>query len=106
MSRNYADRDGKIPLHTLRADIDYGFTEAKTPSGNIGVKVWVYRGDILPEMRTLEQPKREPMAIPAHADPGGEKPRKGWRRVGPGPTGERGRSEPPRRAAVGRPRRP
>ncbi len=82
MSRQYADRDGKIPLHTLRADIDYGFTESKTPSGNIGVKVWIYRGDILPEMRNLEQPKREPVAIPTPSA-GGEKPRKGWRRVGP-----------------------
>jgi len=79
MSRVYSDRDGKIPLHTLRADIDYGFTEAKTPSGNIGVKVWIYRGDILPEMRALEQPKREFVPTPTV----GEKPRKGWRRVGP-----------------------
>ncbi len=90
MSRQYADRDGKIPLHTLRADIDYGFTEAKTPSGNIGVKVWVYRGDILPEMRTLEQPKREPVPIPVGGAPTGERPaRRGWRRVGPArPEGE------------------
>jgi len=49
MSRRYADRDGKIPLHTLRADIDYGVTEARTASGNIGIKVWIYRGDVLPE---------------------------------------------------------
>jgi small subunit ribosomal protein S3 len=41
-------RDGRIPLHTLRADIDYGFTEAKTVYGIIGVKVWVYRGEVLP----------------------------------------------------------
>lgn len=79
MSRQYSDREGSIPLHTLRADIDYGFTEAKTPSGNIGVKVWIYRGDILPEMRALEQPRREYVPTPT----AGEKPRKGWRRVGP-----------------------
>ncbi len=79
MSRQYSDREGKIPLHTLRADIDYGLTEATTPSGNIGVKVWIYRGDILPEMRALEQPKREFVTAPTT----GEKPRKGWRRVGP-----------------------
>jgi small subunit ribosomal protein S3 len=77
MSRQYADRDGKIPLHTLRADIDYGFTEAVTPSGNIGVKVWIYRGDVLPEARALEQPRREAPAAPV-----AEKPRRGWRRVG------------------------
>ena len=39
-------REGRVPLHTLRADIDYGFAEAKTTYGVIGVKVWVYRGDV------------------------------------------------------------
>jgi small subunit ribosomal protein S3 len=39
---------GRLPLHTLRADIDYGFTEARTTYGVIGVKVWVYKGEILP----------------------------------------------------------
>jgi small subunit ribosomal protein S3 len=75
MSRQYADRDGKIPLHTLRADIDYGFTEARTASGNIGIKVWVYRGDVLPEAPTPE-PRAERPTAPA------ERPRRGWRRVG------------------------
>jgi small subunit ribosomal protein S3 len=42
---------GQVPLHTLRADIDYGLTEAHTAMGCIGVKVWIYRGDILPEVR-------------------------------------------------------
>ena len=41
-------REGRVPLHTLRADIDYGFREARTPAGRIGVKVWLYKGDILP----------------------------------------------------------
>lgn len=41
--------EGKVPLHTLRADIDYGFAEANTTYGKIGVKVWIYKGDILPE---------------------------------------------------------
>ncbi len=77
MSRNYTDREGKIPLQTLRADIDYGFTEARTASGNLGVKVWIYRGDILPEAAMPEPTKAErPAAAPA------EKPRRGWRRVG------------------------
>jgi small subunit ribosomal protein S3 len=40
-------REGRVPLHTLKADIDYGFSEAKTTYGVIGVKVWVYRGDRL-----------------------------------------------------------
>lgn len=41
--------EGKVPLHTLRADIDYGFYEADTTYGKIGVKVWVYKGEVLPE---------------------------------------------------------
>jgi len=46
MSRAEGYRDGRVPLHTLRADIDYGFHEAKTTFGRIGVKVWIYKGDI------------------------------------------------------------
>lgn len=42
-------REGRVPLHTLRADIDFGLAEAATTMGQIGVKVWIYRGDILPE---------------------------------------------------------
>ena len=42
---------GRMPLHTLRADIDYGFAEAHTIMGRIGVKVWIYKGDVLPEIR-------------------------------------------------------
>jgi small subunit ribosomal protein S3 len=48
MSRREAYREGRVPLHTLRADIDYGFREARTTFGRIGVKVWIYKGDILP----------------------------------------------------------
>jgi len=48
MSRREFYREGRVPLHTLRADIDYGFREAKTTFGRIGVKVWIYKGDILP----------------------------------------------------------
>jgi small subunit ribosomal protein S3 len=47
-------REGRVPLHTFRADIDYGFAKAKTTYGIIGVKVWMYHGDILPESRTKE----------------------------------------------------
>ena len=42
-------REGRVPLHTLRADVDYGFAEAKTTYGIIGIKAWVYKGEILPE---------------------------------------------------------
>ncbi len=48
MSRYEWYREGRVPLHTLRADIDYGFAEAKTTYGKIGVKCWIFRGEILP----------------------------------------------------------
>ena len=54
MSRTEWYREGRVPLHTLRADIDYGFPEAKTTSGRIGVKVWIYKGDILPYKSAVE----------------------------------------------------
>jgi len=44
-------REGRVPLHTLRADIDYGFTEARTTYGAIGIKVWIYKGEVLPVTR-------------------------------------------------------
>jgi small subunit ribosomal protein S3 len=44
-----------VPLHTLRADIDYGFREARTSTGRIGVKVWIYKGDILPYQLTNDE---------------------------------------------------
>jgi small subunit ribosomal protein S3 len=47
-------REGRVPLHTFRADIDYGFAEARTTYGIIGVKVWIYNGDILPEAHAPE----------------------------------------------------
>ena len=43
--------EGQVPLHTLRADIDYGLSEARTTMGRIGVKVWIYRGQVLPNAR-------------------------------------------------------
>jgi len=49
MSRREAEKQGRIPLHTLRADIDFGIAEAHTTFGRIGVKVWIYKGDIMPE---------------------------------------------------------
>jgi small subunit ribosomal protein S3 len=53
-------REGRVPLHTLRADIDYGVAEALTTYGRIGVRVWIYRGDILPESRRHEPEHRRP----------------------------------------------
>jgi small subunit ribosomal protein S3 len=48
MSRTEFYREGRVPLHTLRADIDYGFYESRTTFGRIGVKVWIYKGEALP----------------------------------------------------------
>src|SRR5260370_386168 len=49
MSRSEMYSEGRVPLHTIRADIDYGFTEARTTFGRIGVKVWINKGEIMPE---------------------------------------------------------
>jgi len=46
--------EGKVPLHTLRADIDYGFAEANTTYGKIGVKVWIYKGEVLPAKKVAQ----------------------------------------------------
>jgi len=54
IARREMTHEGQVPLHTLRADIDYGFTEARTTLGRIGVKVWIYKGDILPEPKLVE----------------------------------------------------
>lgn len=51
MSRTEWYTEGTVPLHTLRADIDYGLAEAKTTYGQIGVKVWIYKGEILPQLK-------------------------------------------------------
>jgi len=55
MSRKEQYREGRVPLHTLRADIDYGFREAKTATGRVGIKVWIYKGDILPYKISAEE---------------------------------------------------
>jgi small subunit ribosomal protein S3 len=55
MSRSEFYREGRVPLHTLRANIDYGFYEAKTTFGRIGVKVWIYKGEITNKELAREQ---------------------------------------------------
>ncbi len=55
MARKESYREGRVPLHTLRADVDYGFREARTTFGRIGVKVWIYKGDILPYKISSEE---------------------------------------------------
>ncbi|HED23576.1 MAG TPA: 30S ribosomal protein S3 [Firmicutes bacterium] len=59
MARNENYHEGTVPLQTLRADVDYGFTEAKTTYGRIGVKVWIYKGEILPDKPGKEKPAEE-----------------------------------------------
>ena len=56
MARQAWVREGRVPLQTLRADIDYAQEEAHTGYGRIGVKVWIYKGEILPEVKTQEEP--------------------------------------------------
>jgi small subunit ribosomal protein S3 len=58
---------GRLPLHTLRADIDYGQAEARTTYGVIGVKCWIYNGEILEQKRRKEKPVAEPVAAVASA---------------------------------------
>ena len=62
IARSLNMHEGRVPLHTLRADIDYGFVEARTVMGCIGVKAWIYRGDILPEVKT-EEPETGAVAV-------------------------------------------
>ena len=53
IARRQTRHEGRVPLHTLRADIDYGFTEARTTLGRIGVKVWIFKGEVLPEPKEI-----------------------------------------------------
>ena len=59
MSRTEWYREGRVPLHTLRADIDYGYAIAQTTYGTIGVKVWIYKGEVLPEAPAAHGTKTE-----------------------------------------------
>ena len=54
MARTEFYKDGTIPLQTLRADIEYGFAEANTTYGKVGVKVWIYKGEVLPTKKNVE----------------------------------------------------
>ena len=71
IARSEKAMEGRVPLHTLRADIDYGLAEAATDFGRIGVKVWIYKGDILPE--TVPEPEIEeeisPIEVTLSANP-------------------------------------
>jgi small subunit ribosomal protein S3 len=84
MSRSEFYREGRVPLHTLRADIDYGFYEAKTTFGRIGVKVWIYKGEV-----AGTRAEREAQAAARAGAPGRGRPTRGGDRPGRSTRGER-----------------
>jgi small subunit ribosomal protein S3 len=76
MSRTEWYREGRVPLHTLRADIDFGFREARTSSGRVGVKVWIYKGDIVPYKASNEDKIAREAAMAVGETSGSAAPRK------------------------------
>jgi small subunit ribosomal protein S3 len=99
MSRKESYREGRVPLHTLRADIDYGFREAKTTAGRVGVKVWIYKGDILPYKVSIEDKITREAAMAVGETSGQSGPRRlitaggGRRKADLGAPGEPGADE-------------
>ena len=104
MSRSEKYSEGRVPLHTLRADIDYGFAEAKMTYGRIGVKVWINKGEIMPEgyegadgqttrLGEVDARRRRGGARVADGELGPARPQRRGRGGGPG--GERGRGRGP-----------
>ena len=107
MSRSEFYREGRVPLHTLRADIDYGFYEAKTTFGRIGVKVWIYKGEVAGTPRGARGAGRgacgrQPAAATGHA----WSPARARRERRPRPRPARRPAPRDRRAAEQRRRRP
>lgn len=92
MSRSEFYREGRVPLHTLRADIDYGFYEAHTTFGRLGVKVWIYKGEVI-----HSRAEREAQALAAARAPKTDRPRRAAPRS---PRGEVTSSSPASRAAA------
>src|SRR6478735_4658465 len=90
MSRSEFYREGRVPLHTLRANIDYGFYEAKTTFGRIGVKVWIYKGDLTNKELAREQ-ANAPKQSRGRDDRGGDR-----RRNAHPPQGQAPQAAPPR----------
>jgi small subunit ribosomal protein S3 len=105
MARTEGYSDGRVPLHTLRADIDYGFYEARTTFGRIGVKVWINKGEIMPtgfaqDLTEMEAPQQAAPGGGGRGGPGGGRGgREGGRRGGPG--GSRGGPGGPRGGSRG-----
>jgi small subunit ribosomal protein S3 len=84
MSRTEFYREGRVPLHTLRADIDYGFYEARTTFGRIGVKVWIYKGEVAGSRAERQAQAAARAGVPGRGGSGrpsrgGERPSRGTR---------------------------
>jgi small subunit ribosomal protein S3 len=96
MSRSEFYREGRVPLHTLRADIDYGFYEARTTFGRIGVKVWIYKGEA-PATRAAREAAAAALRAggPRRDRPGGPPPRRRPDRRERGDRPDRGAGSPP-----------
>src|SRR5690242_7379649 len=95
MSRTESYSEGRVPLHTLRADIDFGFAEAKTTFGRIGVKVWINKGEIMPEGFEGASQRDSRLGDQDQAR------RRGGTAEGLGASSERGRSRGPDREGLG-----
>jgi small subunit ribosomal protein S3 len=114
MARTEGYSDGRVPLHTLRADIDYGFFEARTTFGRIGVKVWINKGEIMPSgfAQDLTQMEAPQQAQGGGGGGGGDRDgrgrggrgRRGGRGGGPGGGGGRGPGGPGQGGRGGGPR--
>ena len=106
MSRTEFYREGRVPLHTLRADIDYGFYEARTTFGRIGVKVWIYKGEVAGTRAERQAQAAARAGVPgrggARPARGGERPSRGTRPTRADRDGGEAPAAPRRRGARGR----
>jgi len=90
MARTEQYSDGRVPLHTLRADIDYGFFEARTTTGRIGVKCWINKGEVMPEGFRSDLVSGDSDAQSQNRGGGGRRDDRGGGGRGRGPGGDRG----------------
>ena len=103
MSRTEFYREGRVPLHTLRADIDYGFYEAKTTFGRIGVKVWIYKGEVAGTRAERQAQAAARAGVPGRSGRptrGGERPSRGTRSDRPTRADREQTTEAPAEAAA------
>ena len=101
MSRSEFYREGRVPLHTLRADIDYGFYEAKTTFGRIGVKVWIYKGEVAGTRAEREAQAAARAGAPGRGRPSrGDRPSRGTRVDRPTRSARTGQDAPAEVAAA------